>query len=170
MKLNLGCGPDLWGDIRVDTDFKTQTGVTSHPNLIADGHHLPFKDSSLNEIRCWHTLEHLRRPDLVVREMMRVCKNTIHLKFPTNDGYSLLLLRAFLSGDRKAMRGPYLTWKRHAHLWVLNDRFIMNLTVGWQINSICHYERLLFGRKGRLFPLIPWEWEIILTRNTNRDP
>src|SRR5260370_23128157 len=34
--LNVGCGPDDWADVRVDVDFKTQTGATSNLNLIPD--------------------------------------------------------------------------------------------------------------------------------------
>src|SRR5260370_4209136 len=57
--LNVGCGPDDWGDVRVDVDFKTQTGATSKLNLRADAHHLPFLKGLSPLVLCWHLLVHI---------------------------------------------------------------------------------------------------------------
>jgi len=45
LKLNIGCGSDTWGDIRIDIDPKA-----SAVNLIADAHYLPldFLHAELN--------------------------------------------------------------------------------------------------------------------------
>ena len=70
--LNVGCGGDEWGDVRVDLAYRTQTDVPSRLNLRADAHHLPFRDRAFEVTKCWHILEHLKDPHLALREINRV--------------------------------------------------------------------------------------------------
>src|SRR5437667_8799773 len=66
--LDVGCGPDEWGDVRLDIDLRTQTGVKSQLNVMADAHYLPFIDKAFYYVRCWHVLEHIAFPALAVCE------------------------------------------------------------------------------------------------------
>jgi SAM-dependent methyltransferase len=84
--LNLGCANDPWGDVRVDTAFRTQTGAPSYPNVIADAHNLPFRDGSFEFARCWHVLEHLKNPHQALREIVRVSRHA-DIRFPYDDGF-----------------------------------------------------------------------------------
>lgn len=52
-------------------------GKKIYPRLhlkIADGHHLPFSESSFDVVVCTEVLEHVRKPSIVLREIKRVLK------------------------------------------------------------------------------------------------
>ena len=66
--LNLGCGNQLFGDVRVDK----YRGAT---NFIADVEApLPFKDASFEIVYSRFLFEHLKNPGFVLKEMVRVLK------------------------------------------------------------------------------------------------
>jgi hypothetical protein len=90
--LNIGCGSDPWGDVRVDVAFNF---ITAHfkPTILADAHHLPFKNRSFKIVKASHVLEHLKNPFIALDEMLRVTTNELILKFPTERGcYTLFYL------------------------------------------------------------------------------
>ena len=74
-QLNIGCGNDPWGDVRVDP-FREGSA-----NVIADAHYLPFRDNSFSDVRCWHVLEHCRDPRKAATEAKRV-GGTVNARFP----------------------------------------------------------------------------------------
>jgi len=66
--LNLGCGEQTYGDVRVDI-------YRGKADLLADVEKsLPFKDNILDEVYSRHLFEHLRNPSSVLGEMVRVLK------------------------------------------------------------------------------------------------
>jgi len=66
--LNVGCGSDPWGDVRVDVALRF---ITMHfePTVLADAHHLPFKDGSFELVKASHLLEQLRNPQKALDEL-----------------------------------------------------------------------------------------------------
>ena len=67
--LDLGSGNlrlDLPGLIRMDV------ALTDHVDIVADAHHLPFRDDALHMVFSHSVLEHLREPFAAAREMYRV--------------------------------------------------------------------------------------------------
>jgi hypothetical protein len=167
--LNVGCGPDFWGDVRLDVDFYTQTGVKSKLNIRADAHYLPFVDKAFSHVRCWHVLEHIAFPALAVSEIRRVGESG-NIRFPVDDGFKRELLRnlvALSSHDQwsvalQGMRLAIRTRKLGAHLWIIRP-----VGVQAKVNSYDLLPFLLSGRKSRLFRRIPLpkirhEWEIAL--------
>jgi len=58
MKLNVGCGIDEWGDVRLDV-AKEFLGLQTCANIIGDAQNLPFQDSIFSEVRSSHVIEHL---------------------------------------------------------------------------------------------------------------
>jgi hypothetical protein len=64
--LNVGCGSDPWGAVRVDVAFSF---ITHHfrPTVLADASHLPFKDGVFEVVKASHLLEHLRNPFKALR-------------------------------------------------------------------------------------------------------
>jgi SAM-dependent methyltransferase len=144
--LNLGCGPDGWGEVRVDVDTRTQTGVESKLNVRADAHNLPFRDAAFSYCRCWHVLEHVESPARVLSELRRTCREA-SLRFPVDEGYYMQMIIGAIGFDWPLFINAYRTMKRRAHKWIirwpkakLSDRFI-------------EYPRwiqaLRFGRKAR---------------------
>jgi SAM-dependent methyltransferase len=67
--LNLGCGEDTYGDIRVDC-YPTRT-TTQVADLRS---RLPFEDFTFDEVYSENLLEHLPNPGSFLREVSRVCK------------------------------------------------------------------------------------------------
>ena len=77
MFLNLGCGNDSRGDIRIDIN-PDRKGL----NLIADAHCIPLRDKIVESIFCKSVLEHLKSPFKGLSEMQRVSKNNILVVVP----------------------------------------------------------------------------------------
>ncbi|MEM3871083.1 MAG: methyltransferase domain-containing protein [Nitrososphaeria archaeon] len=80
--LNVGCGSDPWGDVRVDVAFSFVTACF-RPTVLADAHYLPFKDNVFKVAKASHVLEHMKDPFKVLEEILRVTTNELILKFPT---------------------------------------------------------------------------------------
>lgn len=68
--LNVGGGPYRVGEREVTLNIGTFPGV----DLVADAHHIPFADESVDAIFSLAVLEHVEDPYRVVAEMMRVLK------------------------------------------------------------------------------------------------
>ncbi len=75
LQLNVGCGGDPFGDVRVDM---SRRGTA---NVIASAEYLPFANKSFLLVRCWHVLEHCKRPQRALDEAMRVALE-VNARFP----------------------------------------------------------------------------------------
>src|SRR5438552_19130715 len=84
------------GMFALDVDFRTQTGVKSQLNIMADAHYLPFIDKAFNYVRCWHVLEHIAFPSLAISEIRRV-GDSANIRFPVDDGFKRELFRNSLA-------------------------------------------------------------------------
>ncbi len=92
-KLDIGSGKNRsLGFINVDID------PTTTPDVVRDIEKgLPFDDSSVDEIACTHTLEHIRDLNFVLSEFYRVCKNgaRITIAVPLMDASDMTHVRFF---------------------------------------------------------------------------
>ena len=121
MNLNLGCGTDDYGDIRLDIDYHTQIGEESKLNIRADAHYLPFKDKTFDECRCWHVLEHVDNPNRVLSEIDRV-SNHYSIRFPVDDGYTKRMLVGILNLDYATFISGYKTMKGRVHKHIIKSK------------------------------------------------
>jgi hypothetical protein len=71
MILNIGCGNDREGDVRLDIEPSPTT------NLIADAHNLPVR-ALFTKIKCYNVLEHLNSPVRALKEMRRSLWERFH--------------------------------------------------------------------------------------------
>lgn len=90
--LNVGCGFDSWGDVRLEVEryswrYKRKTTA----NVIGDAHHLPFRSDVFTKVRCYHVLEHLDNPFQAYKELKRVTKGEIIVRVPVWHLYSYLI-------------------------------------------------------------------------------
>ena len=91
LTLDVGCGDRPQGLVNVDLNndsnelyFKSRK---INPKLIsnfvkADAHYLPFKRNVFTIVYCYHTLEHLVKPDLAIKELKRVSNDTVEIRVP----------------------------------------------------------------------------------------
>jgi len=68
--LNVGCGNDTYGTDFVDV-YPLRKGVFKC-NL--DEEKLPYKNNTFDEVYCAFVFEHLKNPNLILKEMVRVLK------------------------------------------------------------------------------------------------
>jgi ubiquinone/menaquinone biosynthesis C-methylase UbiE len=68
LTLNLGCGEDVYGDVRLDFV------PTGSANVVGDCQQLPFKDDSFVEVYERNVFEHLPNPGQHLFEVKRVLK------------------------------------------------------------------------------------------------
>ncbi len=150
LTLNVGCGSDPWGDVRVDLEHQTQTGVRSMLNLRADAHYLPFRDNAFEHAKCWHVLEHLENPHQAVREIRRVSAHS-ELRFPIRDGYKRELLLGLLGLSPSVFVRTAFTWTRQTHIWVINPAVLGLASESFQTGRV---EVCFFLRKFKMFDRI----------------
>ncbi len=161
--LNVGCGPDDWGDVRVDVDFKTQTGATSKLNVRADAHRLPFRNGVFSLGRCWHVLEHVENPAEALLELRRTGKS-FDVRFPIDEGYYKQMIIGALSLDVGMFLGAYRTMKGRFHRWRISPSFVerslrddqnksppLDATISDRFIRCPHSSGLLSGRKSAVF-------------------
>lgn len=166
MNLNVGCGDDPWGDVRVDVvrySFRRRKQTTA--NVLADIQHLPFRDKTFVNTRCFHVLEHVRNPVAALREVERVSNGEIVIRVPIWHLYNFLsesfyLLVSFILIPLRGLNqlrqfiyelGQVKRWKiRYGdHKWYIRFR-------GGKLN------------KERWVPL-PKEYEYVITKQRNKE-
>ena len=104
-KINIGAGGEnLFGFISIDIDPLTK------PDIIRDIEKgLPFDDNSVDEIKCSHTLEHIKDLNFVLKEFYRVCKNgaKIIITVPLMDASDMTHIRFFSKDTFRTLTDPY---------------------------------------------------------------
>lgn len=162
MRLNVGCGSDTWGEVRLDVtrtprSFYAPKG--SSANLIADAQHLPFRNKSFTELRAFEVLEHTTDPRLALSEFRRVSEK-ITLTVPV-DSYTprhdwIIIFYLSLAYLKYLIKLPQRT---REHLWQFNINFLKTYLrkLGFQkieveIISYPIFGVLSYGKKGKYFP------------------
>lgn len=135
LTLNLGCGNDTRGVIRIDLS-SNRRGV----NLIADAHHLPLRNKIVDSVLCKSMLEHVWSPFMVISEMKRVTKGFIVLSIP-----NVMHLRRII----ETIKNPFYQISpntRHLQIWDSKAiRHLANMT-SLTVESITWNPNLLFSR------------------------
>ncbi len=124
--LNLGCGADMRGEIRIDIN-PDRVGL----NLIGDAHYLPIRDRVINDVFCKSVLEHLKNPFKGLSEMKRVSKNRIIVIVPNVYHWNRIM---------RSLITPYQATNRetlHLQAWdVKAFKFLVNQVRGLEIVSV----------------------------------
>ena len=95
--LNLGCGEQDFGDVRMDF-------VATHSsNVVADALHLPFRDDVFTDVYERNLLEHMPNPAKHLQDVKRVMKMRGLLMLVTDNAACLkyYVLRTHTGGYRK---------------------------------------------------------------------
>jgi hypothetical protein len=176
--LNVGCGLDPWGDVRVDIAFEFATWHL-RPTIIADARYLPFKDYSFEVIKASHVLEHIQNPFKALDELLRISKMTIILSFPTKyDVLPWFISNIFPIPNFSAFQLPCLTRKKRLHLWIINPLIVIdylrkkNWKASCERETVSLFAMLEAGRKAKYFrwltkrTRIPFEYVIAATKQS----
>jgi hypothetical protein len=172
LTLNVGCGMDPWGDVRVDVSCSF-IDLRFKPDLLSDAHNLPFRNDTFTKVKSHHVLEHLKYPATALNELTRVATKELLISFPTENDVFPFIASQLLPFPRFGPLSFALETRRKSlHLWIIKPQAVMNYLAakGWR--STCRkntFFALTFfagGRKERYFRWliavvrIPFEYEI----------
>jgi len=156
LKLNVGCGTDTWGDVRLDNS-RVYHGKQVKLTILADAQNLPFKDKCFGKTKAHHILEHLPDWKKALKEWCRVTNKQIELVVPTDAGYVnkqiYMEILSFLFDH--LIRLPT---RRREHLWKFNPAVIEGELRKHGFNSRVYVVRrpligiLSYRRKDAPFP------------------
>ena len=123
MRLNVGCGTDRWGEVRLDVN-KKYLGRRTSLHVLADAENLPFRDKSFTAVRARHVLEHLPHWKKAINEWCRVTRKWLEIEVPADVGYlkSEIYLELFSLNLQGIFRLPQ---RRKQHLWKFTPQAIM---------------------------------------------
>ncbi len=91
MILDVGCGDNPRGDVNVDLyrespQVRERETVKTGVNVIADGCFLPFRDRVFSKVYSVASIEHSEKPLVFLRELIRVCCETVFIMCPHRFG------------------------------------------------------------------------------------
>lgn len=175
MKLNIGCGADEWGDVRLDVTrapaYHHRSGGPPTVNIIADAQHLPFKEDSFDELRIHEVLEHLPNWRRAVSECIRVTEKisiTVPIQSYLPKHYLTSIYAPTINNFKLILNLPKRTKE---HLWQFNIKILTTYLHNCGLNiekvtvtysPIVNYFKLL-----KYVPLFKRSWRIIATRGKN---
>lgn len=173
--LNIGCGDDPFGDIRLDA-YTSIYGYKFRqpPDIFADAQFLPFRGRSFSHVKCSHVIEHLENPKLAIQEVCRVCSSTAEIAFPIGDGLKIPALLGLTSLNLKLIVMAIRTRTRHEHKWDIRPEYVENLLDAngfastLTVRNVSPFLVPFFreGRKGKLlrfllsFVAIPCDYQV----------
>lgn len=127
MNLNVGCGSDSWGDVRVDIAKQYHRKKTA-ANVVASAEALPFKDKCFMKLRASHVLEHLLHWKAAVQEWCRVTDAEVEIEVPLDAGFvKREIYHEILSLSPKVLYELYLLpQRRREHLWKFTQKAVVH--------------------------------------------
>lgn len=157
--LNVGCGKDIWGDVRVDVSYHFYDFWECRPTILADAHCLPFQTQTFDVVKAKHVLEHLVSPYVALNEICRVARKQIILEFPAeNDVLALMIsllfdyppqLKIILALLKERLNGE--------HKWVIPPQDVVRFLEekGWHTtvgtSDVPIFRALKYGRLRKYF-------------------
>jgi len=141
--------------------------------IVADATHLPIRDKGFEVVLSSHTIEHVQEPLLMLREMCRVAKKKVIVRFPHRKGSGAVMPYHvnFLDENWFIKAAEMLGWESQefvtARDYPISSRLRKTCPVMWQKNlywsALEHFERLKFMDRFR----VTSEVEVWLTKKNH---
>lgn len=153
LTLNIGCGADKFGEVRLDQP-KQFLNYAMQPNILGDACHLPFQDHLFDMVKFTNVIEHLHDPTKGLEEAMRVCRKHLVIAFPTERDIWPNILINLLPPNRNLFQ-VLKTRSEKLHLWQISFQHIVKClrSRGFQCRvfkrTYCLIPPLESGRKAR---------------------
>jgi SAM-dependent methyltransferase len=141
--LNLGAGGT---QVKLNNCIEVEYSLFRHTDVVADAHHLPFRDEVFDAVVTFNTFEHLREPDRAASEVYRVLK----------PGGKLVLHTAFLQPVHEAPYHFYNTTEYGLRHWFRNltitklevsDNFSPAHVIAWMASELLQAVESTHGRE-----------------------
>lgn len=131
MMLNVGCGADLRGDVRMDI-HKTEAA-----NLLADAQWMPFRSKSFDQVFSLSVLEHIPSWSQALQEMLRVSRDSVLLEVPVNsDLRKTDVFRLLIPTPRNIRLFFNLPQRARNTLWQMDPRILAKFIYNHGFNCI----------------------------------
>lgn len=125
MKLNIGCGNDIWGDVRFDvTTIYRNRKIRNPPNFIGDARKLPFKNNSFGVVKASHIIDEIEDWTTALDEWMRVCKDMLVIKFPIADSFRRYLTHGIVTFCPAEVYSAIQCRRLGIDSWIMNPQIV----------------------------------------------
>jgi len=129
--LNVGCGKDQWGDVRLDIKREFS------PTVIADAQNLPFREKSFKVTKAMNVLEHLNEPSRAIKQLIDITGEKLIMSFPTEWDVIPHIMSSFISLNWRVI--PYYTRYRTLrwHKWIIKREVVVKFLTerGWRCTT-----------------------------------
>ena len=164
--LNIGAGATQF---KIPTCIELEYAIFKTTDVVADSHHLPFKDNSFEAVVALNVFEHLSDPVQASREIFRVLK----------PGGRLIIRTAFLQPLHEAPYHYYNATKYGVIQWFSNfqitschvsDNFNPVYTIAWSSCEVLNMIEQTYGAKVRekVAKTTLKEWSILWSNPNQR--
>lgn len=110
--LDVGCGVAQRGDVNVD--LRRPAACIKNKFIIGDVHHLPFRENTFDKIICYHLIEHVKDPFLLLDELIRITNGIVEITCP----HRFMVYAKSTSHRHCFSRGWFKDFARHKGLGV----------------------------------------------------
>lgn len=184
--LDVGCGSTPRGNVNVDFfrgGFNPQTGDQIKGEfmspqkienfIVADALHLPFKNESFEVAFSSNTIEHAQNPFLMLREMCRVAKRKVIIRYPHRKGSGAKMPYHFNYFDENWFKQSsgllgfkstqFITYYDYPITSILKRIYPRKLQRDLPWRALQHFERTQLNEKFQ----IPFEMEVWVKKRCN---
>ena len=146
MILDVGCGDRPQGTVNVDLALSSEElyfeerriNPKQIPNFVkADAHYLPFKTACFQKVFCIHTLEHLSKPVIAIKEMLRVANGKCMIRVPARSHEQI---QCFFVPQRRI-------WVKKYHRHSFTRSALLDLMPNFKIHYSYHVFSVIHGLK-----------------------
>jgi len=151
LRLNVGCGPDKWGDVRLDVAYRYRDRKIT-PNFIADAQNLPFQDLTFSEVKASNIIEEIPSWKKGLEEWTRVCKDKLIIVFPIGDGFKRPVIQGLCQFRFSVIKDAVKCRKQRCHYWIINPKIISNFLQEKGFQVTVRVKSPILFRPRRLLP------------------